>query len=135
SMQYYLLCDLLAKHGLDPLADVTIEEVTPPRMPSYLRQGRLDGALTPEPFGQITVLRGKGFIHTLSRDLWAGHPCCALAATQPFLERYPRTAHAVLRSVIQAELALHHADSAERRRMAAAVTYLGYWNPEDTAAI
>ncbi|HSO00528.1 MAG TPA: ABC transporter substrate-binding protein, partial [Candidatus Nanopelagicales bacterium] len=42
SMQRYLLCDWLARHGVDPLSDVRIEEVPPPLMPYYLRKGRLD---------------------------------------------------------------------------------------------
>lgn len=135
SMQYYLLCDLLAKHGLDPLADVEIEEVAPPRLPYYLERGRLDAAFSPEPFAQIAVQKGSGFIHTLSRDLWRGHPCCSLVARQEFLDTHPDTCSKVMASVIEAERGLHLADPSERRRMANEISEMGYWNPEDASAV
>ena len=68
SMHYYLLCLFLAEHGLDPLRDVSIIEVSPPRMPHFIETGRVDGVFAPEPFNQIPVCRGTGFIYTLSKD-------------------------------------------------------------------
>ncbi len=65
SMHYYLLAFFLAEKGLNPLTDVTIEEVTPVLMPYYLKTGRVDGIFAPEPFNQISVYRGTGFIYTL----------------------------------------------------------------------
>jgi nitrate/nitrite transport system substrate-binding protein len=128
SMHYYLLCDLLAKHGVDPLSDVTIEEVVPPRMPYYLAKGRLDAVLSPEPFGELIVSRGEGFIHTLSKDIWPGHPCCAFATTQRFIDAYPATHLAMVRSVIEAERALHEADAGERARIARDIAGIAKWS-------
>ena len=118
SMHYYLLCHHLAAHGLDPLRDVTIVEVAPPNMPQYLEQGRVDGVFAPEPFNQIPVNQGTGFIHILSRDIWEGHPCCSFATTRAFAESNPNTYRALLRCVLQAEQTLHMATPEERRALA-----------------
>src|SRR5262249_6054334 len=75
SMQYYLLCNWLAEHGVDPLKDVRITEVAPPRMPYYLKKGWVDGLFAPEPYNQVVVDRGLGFIYELSKAIWDGHPC------------------------------------------------------------
>ena len=69
SMHYYLLCLYLAEHGLDPLNDVKIVEVAPPRMPHFLATGRVDAVFAPEPFNQVCVQRGTGFIHVLSKEI------------------------------------------------------------------
>ncbi len=118
SMHYYLLCLFLAEHGLDPLRDVSIIEVSPPRMPHFLETGRVDGVFAPEPFNQIPVYRGTGFIYTLSKDIWPGHPCCCFASTEEFIGKHPKTYKAMVRSVLEAELALHRASPAERRKIA-----------------
>ena len=109
SMHYYLLCLFLAEHGLDPLRDVNIIEVSPPRMPHFIETGRVDGVFAPEPFNQIPVYRGTGFIYTLSKDIWPGHPCCCFASTEEFIGKHPKTYKAMVRSVLEAELALHRA--------------------------
>lgn len=135
SMQYYLLCELLARHGVDPLSDVTIEEVVPPRMPCYLAKGRLDAVMSPEPFGELIVGQGEGFIFMLSKEIWPGHPCCAFATTQRFIDAYPMTYRAMLRSVIEAERALHVADAGERARIARAVAGLAQWSDAAVVAM
>ncbi len=118
SMHYYLLCLYLAEHGVNPLKEVDIIEVAPPRMPHFLATGRVDGVFAPEPFNQIAVHRGTGFIHTLSKDIWPGHPCCCLATTQDFIEKYPKSYRALLKSVLEAELFLHQSTPEVRRRIA-----------------
>jgi nitrate/nitrite transport system substrate-binding protein len=135
SMQYYLLSDIFARNGLDPRSDITIREVPPPRMPYYLQKGRLDGVLAPEPFNQIIVERGVGFIYAISRDIWPGHPCCAVASTQQFVEKYPNTHRALIRSIVAAQRALEDADVEQRRRMARGIAELGVWSTRDLGAI
>lgn len=118
SMHYYLLCHFLAKHGLNPLKDVTIREVAPPRMPYYLEKGWVDGIFAPEPFNQIPVYHGTGFIYILSKDIWPGHPCCSFATSQGFIDKYPNTYRALLKSVLEAELVLHRANPDQRKAIA-----------------
>jgi signal transduction histidine kinase/ABC-type nitrate/sulfonate/bicarbonate transport system substrate-binding protein/CheY-like chemotaxis protein/HPt (histidine-containing phosphotransfer) domain-containing protein len=131
SMHYYLLCLFLAEHGLDPLRDVNIVEISPPRMPHFLDMGRVDGVLAPEPFGQIPVCRGTGFIYTLSKEIWSGHPCCCFASTEEFVGKYPKTYRAMVRSVLQAELALHRASPTDRRTIATDLSQPGILDQAD----
>ncbi len=131
SMHYYLLCLFLAEHGLDPLRDVSIIEISPPRMPHFLETGRADGVFAPEPFNQIPVHRGTGFIYTLSKEIWNGHPCCCFASTEEFIGKHPKTYRAMIRSVLEAELALHRASPAERREVAAELSQPGVLNQPD----
>lgn len=135
SMHYYLLCHYLSRHGLDPHKDVSIDLVAPPRMPYYLKKGWVDGIFAPEPFNQIPVLKGTGFIHILSRDIWPGHPCCGFAIRQDFMERYPNTYRAMLKSVLEAELALHQADEDGRAAIAREICDPRHLNQEDTAPV
>ena len=135
SMQYYLLCELLARHGINPLSEVTIEEVVPPRMPYYIAKGRLDAVVSPEPYGELMVGRGEGFIYMLSKEIWPGHPCCAFATTQRFIDANPVTHRAMLRSVIEAQHALHTADAGERARIARDIAEIARWNDAATLAM
>jgi PAS domain S-box-containing protein len=131
SMHYYLLCLFLAEHGLNPLKDVTIIEVSPPRMPYYLETGQVDGIFAPEPFNQISVYRGIGFIYLLSKEIWSGHPCCCFASTDEFVAKHPKTYQAMLSSVLEAELALHRAAPDERRNIAVELSQFGVLNQAD----
>lgn len=135
SMQAYLLRDLLAKNGLDPRTDVRIQEIAPPRMPSSMEQGLLDGVLAPEPFGQIIVERGVGVVFAFSRDLYPGHPCCGIAATRAFIDGSPDLLAALLKSIVEAQRALHEASPKERRRIACELVDLGYWRAADRPAV
>lgn len=135
AIHHYLLADYLAKHGLDPLSDVTLVEVAPHRIPHYLEHGRLDGAMSPDPPAQIAVQRGAAFIHQLSRDLMPGHPCCGLAVTQHFYEQHPRTAEALTAAMIEAERRLHAADALERQKIAQTIVGFEGWTPEASAVL
>jgi PAS domain S-box-containing protein len=131
SMHYYLLCLFLAEHGIDPLRDVSIIEIAPPRMPHFLETGRVDGVFAPEPFNQIPVCRGTGFIYTLSKEIWQGHPCCCFASTEEFIGKHPKTYAAMVRSVLEAEQALHRASPDERRAVAVELCQPGILNQLD----
>ena len=128
SMHYYLLCEFLANHGLDPLHDVKIIEVAPPRMPYFLKKGWIDGYFAPEPFNQVAVYRGIGFIYLISKEIWNQHPCCGFAFNQDFIKAYPKTAKALLRSLLRAQHEIHQADAARRYEIAAALSLPDYLN-------
>jgi nitrate/nitrite transport system substrate-binding protein len=76
SMHNFLLRYYLAEHGIDPDRDVQLRVTPPAEMIANLRAGNIDGFLGPDPFNQRAVFDEVGFIHVLSRDIWAGHPCC-----------------------------------------------------------
>ena len=135
SVQYYLLCYFLAEHGLDPLKDVTIKEVAPPQMPFYLEKGWVDGVFAPEPFNQICVHRGTGFIFILSKDIWPGHPCCGFATLDSFAAEFPNTHRALLQSVLQAQHKLHQAGTETRREIAREISAYPYLRQDDSMPV
>ncbi|MFH1532920.1 MAG: ABC transporter substrate-binding protein [Pseudomonadota bacterium] len=135
SMHYYLLCHYLAANGVHPLEEVTIQEVSPPRMPYFLKRGWVDGILAPEPFNQIAVNQGTGFIHILSKDIWDGHPCCSFAIRREFAQKNPNTSRALLTAVLQAELQLHQAGPEKRRVIAREICGEEHLNQPDSSPV
>ena len=102
SMHNYLLRYYVAEHGLDPDKDIQIRAVPPPEMVANLRADNIDGFLAPDPVNQRAVYDGVGFIHTLTKDIWEGHPCCAFAASKEFVTQYPNTYRALLKAIMEA---------------------------------
>ncbi len=112
SIHNLLLRYFLAEHGIDPDKDVELRIMPPPDMVANLRAGNIDGFLGPEPFNQRAVFEGVGFIHTLSRDIWDGHQCCAFGVSEAFVKENPNTFAALFRSIA---LATDYANKAENR--------------------
>jgi nitrate/nitrite transport system substrate-binding protein len=102
SIHNLLLRYYLAEHGLDPDKDVELRIMPPPDMVANLRAGNIDGFLGPEPFNQRAVYEEVGFIHTLSRDIWDGHPCCAFGVSESFVKANPNTFAALFRAIASA---------------------------------
>ncbi|ABS67859.1 ABC transporter nitrate-binding protein [Xanthobacter versatilis] len=102
SMHNYLLRYLLAENGIDPDSDVQLRVVPPPEMVANLRAENIDGFLAPDNVAQRAVFDGVGFIHSLSKTMWDGHPCCAFAASREFITTMPNTYAALLRAIVDA---------------------------------
>ena len=102
SMHNMLIRYYLAAGGLDPDKDVQISPVPPPDSVAKMAAGELDAMLMPDPFNQRAVFEKIGFIHLLTKDLWDGHPCCAFAASQPWIDTNPNTFRAVNKAIIDA---------------------------------
>lgn len=128
SMNYYLLCYLLADCGINPQKDVKIIEIPPQLMSYYIRDGLADGVFAPEPYNQIIVYEKLGFIHTLSKDIWNGHPCCGFVTSHSFIESHPNTYKAFLDALVEAERDLHIADGDEKLHIAEEILAEGYFN-------
>ena len=126
SMHNYLLRYYLAEHGLDPDRDIQIRAVPPPEMVANLRADNIDGFLAPDPVNQRAVYDGVGFIHTLSKEIWDGHPCCAFAASKEFVTTMPNTYQALLKSIIAATAYARKAEN--RKEIAAAIAPANYLN-------
>jgi len=126
SMHNYLLRYFLAEHGIDPDKDVQIRAVPPPEMVANLRADNIDGFLAPDPVNQRAVYDGVGFIHTLSKDIWDGHPCCAFAASKEFVTTMPNTYRALLKAIINAA-AIARAPQ-NRKQVAEAIAPANYLN-------
>ena len=126
SMHNFLLRYYVAEHGLDPDKDIQIRVVPPPEMVANLRAGNLDGYLSPDPFNQRAVWEKVGFIHTLTKDIWEGHPCCAFACSKEFAETNPNTYGALLKSIIDATQYSSNPDN--RKEISEAIAPKNYLN-------
>jgi nitrate/nitrite transport system substrate-binding protein len=126
SMHNYLLRYFVAEHGIDPDADIQIRAVPPPEMVANLRADNIDGFLAPDPVNQRAVYDGVGFIHTLSKDIWDRHPCCAFAASKEFVTGSPNTYAALLKSLIDATAFATRKEN--RKAIAEAIAPANYLN-------
>jgi len=126
SMHNYLLRYYLAENGLDPDQDVQIRSVPPPEMVANLRADNIDGFLAPDNIVQRAVYDGVGFVHTLSKELWDGHPCCAFAASKEFITQQPNSYAALLRSIVEATAFASKAEN--RKQIAEAIAPANYVN-------
>ncbi|ORE92600.1 ABC transporter nitrate-binding protein [Stappia sp. 22II-S9-Z10] len=126
SMHNFLLRYYVAEAGLDPDQDIQIRVVPPPEMVANLSAGNLDGYLSPDPFNQRAVYDGVGYIHLLTKEIWDGHPCCAFAASQAFIEENPNTFLALYKSILDATAYSNNPDN--RKEIAAAISPRNYLN-------
>jgi nitrate/nitrite transport system substrate-binding protein len=126
SMHNYLLRYYVAEHGIDPDQDIQIRAVPPPEMVANLRADNLDGFLAPDPVNQRAVYDGVGFIHTLSKDIWDRHPCCAFAASKEFVTSMPNTYAALLKAIIDATAFATRPEN--RKQIAEAIAPANYLN-------
>ncbi|HIK18913.1 MAG TPA: ABC transporter substrate-binding protein [Leptolyngbyaceae cyanobacterium M33_DOE_097] len=126
SMHNLLMRYYLATGGLDPDKDVQISPVPPPDSVAKMTAGELDAMLMPDPFNQRAVFEKVGFIHMLTKDLWDGHPCCAFAASQTWIDQNPKTFRAVNKAIIDA--AAYADDPANRQKVSEALIERKYLN-------
>ncbi len=130
SMHNLLLRYYVAEHGLDPDQDIQIRVLPPPEMVANLRAENVDGYLSPDPFNQRAVYDGVGFIYKLTKEIWPGHPCCAFAASQDFIDQNPNTFLALFRSILDATA--FSSDKANRKDISAAISPANYLNQPTT---
>lgn len=116
----------LASAGLDPDKDVSYRVMPPSEYVSNLRVGNIDGFFGGEPGGQRAVFEEVGFIHLLSNEIWDGHPCCSVTATEAWIKSNPNTFNAAFKAVIAASL--HVSKPSHRAGMAKVLAKPQYLN-------
>lgn len=130
SMHNLLLRYYLATGGIDPDKDVKIRPVPPPDSIAQMVAGDIDAYLMPDPFNQRAVYEDAGFIHKLTKELWPGHPCCAFAASDAWIEENPNTFRALNKAIIEA--AGYARNPANRPEIAKAISERAFLNqPEE----
>jgi nitrate/nitrite transport system substrate-binding protein len=112
SHQTLQLRNYLASAGLDPDQDVKYRIVPPTEYVASLRVGSIDGFFGGEPGGQRAVYEGAGFIHLISKEIWDGHPCCSVTASESWIQQNPNTFMAFYRAIIASSL---HVSKPENR--------------------
>ncbi|WP_434052746.1 CmpA/NrtA family ABC transporter substrate-binding protein [Roseibium sp.] len=130
SMHNFLLRYYVAEAGLDPDKDIQIRVVPPPEMVANLSAGNLDGYLSPDPFNQRAVFDGVGFIYKLTKEIWDGHPCCAFAASQKFIDETPNTFLALFKSILDATA--YSQELSNRPEISEAISPKNYLNQPTT---
>ena len=126
SMHNLLLRYYLATGGINPDVDVKIRPVPPPDSIAQLVAGDIDAYLMPDPFNQRAVYEDAGYIFKLTKDIWPGHPCCAFAASDQWIDANPNTFRALNKSIIEA--AGYASDPANRPEIAAAISERAFLN-------
>jgi len=130
SMHNFLLRYYVAEAGLDPDKDIQIRVLPPPEMVANLRAENVDGYLSPDPFNQRAVYDGVGFIYKLTKEIWPGHPCCAFAASQAFIDQNPNTFLALFKSILDATA--FSSNKANRKEISKAISPKNYLNQPTT---
>jgi nitrate/nitrite transport system substrate-binding protein len=137
SIHNLLLRYYLASGGLNPDKDVQIVSISPPEAISRMTVGQIDGLFMPNSVAQVAVTARKiGFVHLLSKDLWAGHPCCAFGASQKWIDAYPNTFRNLTLAVIEGSAYAN--DFKNREEVAKVIAdpkYLGLPEPALQAAL
>ena len=121
TVQDLLLTKALPHLGLDG-GKVNVIVLRPPEMVTALESGEIDGFIAWEPYPSQAVTGGFGEVLIASRDIWANHPCCIMAASDAFLQTHPDAAAAMIRAHHRATAYLHdHQDES----VAIAIKYTG----------
>ncbi len=102
SIPNLLLRYYLAAGKVHPDRDVNLIVLPPGAMLERLETGEIDAMIVGEPYNQLAVSQGVGFLHLLTRDLWLGHPCCSFTASQTWIDQHPSTFRAVNKAMIEA---------------------------------
>ena len=103
----------LAAQGVHPLRDVENVVIPPPQMVAALAENRLDGLCVGKPWNALAQQRGVGRTVVHSGAIWPDHPEKVLACRRDFVRSYPRTAQALVRTMLEA---CRWLDSTEHRR-------------------
>jgi nitrate/nitrite transport system substrate-binding protein len=98
----YLLRYWLAAMGILPDEEVKIAELSPSQLIYKLQAGNIYGYCVGEPWSQNAVEKKAGFVAYTSRDIWKGHPGKILATMQGWADKNPKTARALVASLIEA---------------------------------
>jgi nitrate/nitrite transport system substrate-binding protein len=92
----------LATHGMHPRDDIESVVIPPPRMVDALERGMLDGFCAGEPWHAVAEARGAGETVVTTSEIWPNHPEKVLACRREFVHRYPATARALVRTMLEA---------------------------------
>ncbi|MBN9115845.1 MAG: ABC transporter substrate-binding protein, partial [Pandoraea sp.] len=76
--------------------------IPPAHLVAAMEEGGLDGFCCGEPWHAVAQARGLGRTVVVSSDIWPNHPEKVLACRRDFVSRYPKTAQALVRTLLSA---------------------------------
>jgi len=92
----------LATYGIDPIKDVKTIVVPPPQMVANMRIGNMDGYCVGEPWNARAIYDKVGYTVATTQDIWTDHPEKVLGTTAEFAAKYPNTALAMTKAILEA---------------------------------
>ncbi len=101
SIQDTVLKNWLIENGLN-VTDVDIKGMDPGPAMSALFAGELDGVFLPHPSPSIVELKGKGVKAVSSGQMWPGHACCSLVASDKLINEHPELVEQIIKTHINA---------------------------------
>ncbi|MDD2967403.1 MAG: aliphatic sulfonate ABC transporter substrate-binding protein [Desulfovibrionaceae bacterium] len=81
AVQDFLIRRALKQAGVSA-ADTHIITLAPPEMDKALAAGQIDAFIAWQPYPARAMATGTAKVLASSAQLWKGHPCCALVATE-----------------------------------------------------
>ncbi len=94
----------LAAGGIDPDKDVSTIVVPPPQMVANMKVGNMDAFCVGEPWNEQLVNQDIGFTAATTGEIWFKHPEKILGMRADWVDANPRTAQAILMSVMEAQM-------------------------------
>lgn len=101
TVQDFLLRMALEEAKIAP-ADVNTITLKPPEMIPALAGSQVDAFIAWEPYPSQALKQDAGRVLLYSKDIWPGHPCCALVVDEAFAERAPDTVRRVVAAHVKA---------------------------------
>ncbi|MDR3428446.1 MULTISPECIES: CmpA/NrtA family ABC transporter substrate-binding protein [Silvimonas] len=92
----------LAAQGIHPLNDLRSVTIPPSQMAESLARGELDGYCAGEPWSTLASNAHNGVTVVTSGEIWPDHPEKALTCRQDFVTRYPGSARALIKTLLDA---------------------------------
>jgi NitT/TauT family transport system substrate-binding protein len=123
TVQDFLLRRALDENGVSVSRDaVHIIVLKPPEMIGALRTGQIDAFIAWEPYPSKAATMEVGGNLAASKELWPGHPCCALVADRKFMKARPDTVKAMVAAHVRAT---HYIQAHPDEAAAIGVQYTG----------
>jgi len=94
SIQHMLLTYYLKQNGMS-ISDLKVSSMKVPSMNDALKTGKIDGAITFEPYVSIAEKNGAKVLAG-SQDILPNHPCCVVVASDKFIEEHPNETAKIL---------------------------------------
>ena len=94
SIQHMLLTYYLEQNGMS-ISDLKVSAMKVPSMNDALKTGKIDGAITFEPYVSIAEKNGAKVL-TDSADIIPNHPCCVVVASDKFIDKHPNETAKIL---------------------------------------
>ena len=101
SVQDFLLRDLLSRNNISiNEVNITVSDVS--YMPDSLLFNKFDAFIAWEPYPSVSKLEDNSNVLLYSKDIWDGHPCCVVIATNDFAEKDAEDLKKFLRAHVEA---------------------------------